>query len=92
MKKKALRQLTVRGFDEPLRRRLEDVARETGTSLNRAAIVLMRRGAGLDRPARVSNAIGDALDAFIGVLTEDEAKEIVDSIASLEAIDESLWR
>ncbi len=42
-----VKQLTLRGFDEELKGRLEELARVHSISLNRAALLLMRRGAGL---------------------------------------------
>jgi len=37
-----VKQLTVRGFDKELERRLRDVARTKGVSLNQAALILLR--------------------------------------------------
>ena len=45
-----MNQLTVRGFDKGLERRLRQVARDRGVSLNRAALILLREGAGLGAP------------------------------------------
>ncbi len=42
-----MNELTVRGFDKELERRLRQVAKEQGVSLNRAALILLREGAGL---------------------------------------------
>ena len=45
-----LAQLTLRGLDARLWQRLREVARERDLSLNRAALLLLRRGAGLAAP------------------------------------------
>jgi len=45
-----MKQLTIRGFDEQLEKQLRGVAESRQISLNRAAILLMRRGAGLAAP------------------------------------------
>ena len=39
-----MKQLTLRGFDEGLKHRLEELAQTHSISLNRAALILMRRG------------------------------------------------
>lgn len=93
-----MKQLTLRGFDEELERRLERLARDRSISLNRAALLLMRRGAGLapladhsgDRSAG-ARAIGSALDRFVGVWTEDEEREFLRSIDHLDRVDPELW-
>lgn len=86
--------LTVRGFDPELERRLREVARERGISLNRAAILLLRRGAGLreDGDVEPEGAVGDSLDAFFGGWTAAEAKAFGDAVAVFEEIDEAIWR
>ncbi len=84
-------QLTIRGFDEQLEQRLLRLAKNEGLSLNKAALMLMRRGAGLDSPAARLDVIGDGLDEFIGVWSKDEEREFLDSIQIFEQIDESFW-
>jgi hypothetical protein len=85
-------QLTLRGFGRELRERIEQVAREEGVSLNKAALMLLRRGAGLDPVARPPDSVGGSLDEFIGCWTEREEREFLASIEGLQAVDESLWR
>lgn len=85
-------QLTIRGFDEQLHARLEALARERHISLNKAALLLMRRGAGLDAEGRQQNVVGDGLDAFIGSWTREDETRFLESVETLEQIDEQLWR
>lgn len=89
-------QLTLRGFDSKLKRRLVELARARDLSLNRAALLLMRRGAGLERHpvAEVddSSTIGSALDGFIGVWSEEDEEEFLRAIEGLDRIDPELWR
>ena len=87
-----MNQLTIRGFDDELRARLEALARERGLSLNKAALLLMQRGAGLEVEGRAANVIGDALDDFIGSWTREDENEILRSIEVLEEVDRELWR
>lgn len=89
-----MKQLTLRGFDPELETRLRTLARERSLSLNRAALVLMRRGAGLE-PTPAGGAggapVGAALDRFIGVWSSDDEREFLRSLEGLEEIDPELW-
>jgi hypothetical protein len=87
-----MKQLTVRGFDKDLERRLRDVAKARGVSLNQAALILLREGAGLEVPRRRANTVGDSLDGLIGSWSKDEESEFLQAISLLEEIDQSLWR
>ena len=86
-----MKQLTVRGFDGALERRLRKMADEEQISLNRAALTLMRRGAGLAENEEPDGTIGSSLDSFIGVWTEDDAAELERSLEPFETIDPELW-
>lgn len=90
-----MRQLTIRGFDEELERQLRSLARERGLSLNRAALLLLRRGAGLDREgaaAHPAQAVGSALDRFVGSWSKEQESELLEALEPLEQIDPELWR
>ena len=88
-----MRQLSLRGFDKELERRLKELARREGVSLNKAAQILLTRGAGLsERTGLSETAIGDALDRFIGRWSKTEERRLLESIASCEAVDEALWK
>jgi hypothetical protein len=87
----ALKQLTIRGFDKPLERRLRDEARSDGLSLNRAALKLMRRGAGLDRAAP-AEGVGASLDHLIGTWSAEDARAMRHAVRVFERVDEDLWR
>ncbi|MBI3466502.1 MAG: hypothetical protein HY000_26100 [Planctomycetes bacterium] len=84
-------QLTVRGFDEHLERRLREVARQHGVSLNRAALYLLRKGAGLG-PKPTKADVGDSLDRLIGSWSETEAEEFLETVSAFERVDNSFWR
>ena len=89
-----MKQLTLRGFDERLEERLREVARVRQISLNRAALYLMRRGAGLEGAVRepAAGRVGGALDSFIGVWSAADEAELLAAIEPLEQIDPELWR
>jgi hypothetical protein len=90
-KLKHIYQITVRGLDPGLEAEIRRVADEEGISLNKAALRILRKGAGLqDRPAR--QVIGNGLDHLIGTWDETEAKQFTASIRSCEQIDRELWK
>jgi hypothetical protein len=83
-------QLTLRGLDRRLQREIRELARREGLSLNKAAVRLLEKGAGI-RPADKAERIGSSLDHLIGTWTEDEADALLESIQSCEQVDRELW-
>lgn len=69
-------QLTLRGFDPELERLLREMAERDHLSLNKAALKLMRRGAGLEGMPGNSRSIGDRLKRFSGGMSPEEAQRI----------------
>lgn len=87
-----MQQLSLRGFDEELERRIRELARRERISLNKAALKLMRQGAGIADSTDDSTTVGDALDSFIGRWTKKDERDLLDSIAPCETVDPELWR
>lgn len=87
-----MKQLTVRGLDKGLERRLREVAKARGVSLNRAALILLKEGAGLGTAGRQLQVVGDSLDHLIGSWSKDEEQEFLKAIGGLEEIETALWR
>jgi hypothetical protein len=87
-----MNQLSLRGFDKQLERRIRELAKREGLSLNKAALMLMMKGAGLSDATESSSAIGNALDHFIGSWSEAEERKVLEGIAQFETVDESLWK
>ncbi|MCZ0934094.1 MAG: hypothetical protein OXJ54_02825 [Gemmatimonadetes bacterium] len=85
-----MKQLTVRGLGDDLTRAIRRLANRDGTSLNRAAVKLLRRGAGLEGGRR-ANTVGSSLDRFIGSWSDTEAGEIERALKHFETIDEAMW-
>lgn len=85
-------QLSLRGFDKDLARRIRELARREHLSLNKAALLLMRRGAGLVEPGSSPATVADALDRFIGRWSAADEKRLLKSIAPCETVDEALWK
>ena len=84
-----MKQLTVRGLGDDLVRAIRRLANRDGTSLNRAAVKLLRRGAGLAGPR--SDTVGSSLDHLIGTWSEAEAGEVERTLRHFDGIDEALW-
>ena len=87
-----MNQLTVRGFDDELAERIRHLAKRDGTSLNQAALKLLRKGAGLADPAQKADTVGASLDHLIGSWSDDEAAELEAVLQEFEVIDEGAWR
>ncbi|HET6362105.1 MAG TPA: hypothetical protein VFH11_08610 [Gemmatimonadota bacterium] len=87
-----MKQLTIRGFDKELQRQIEDLARTRNLSLNKAALELMRRGAGLQEGPVRPNVVGHMLDQFIGSWSESRERELLEAITPFEEVDEAFWQ
>jgi len=86
-----MKQLTIRGLGDDLGRAVHRLANRDGTSLNRAAVKLLRRGAGLeDGPG--ANTVGSSLDHLIGTWSDAEADEFEQALRHFETIDEAMWK
>jgi hypothetical protein len=88
----ALKQLTLRGFDSELERRLRLEARHSGLSLNQATLRLLRRGAGLGGERSSPDAVGAALDHLIGTWSEADARRLREATAVFERVDREFWK
>ena len=85
-------QLTIRGFEGELELCLRRLARERDISLNEAALVLMRRGAGLETTQDPPDVVGDSLDHVMGTWSAEEAAEFAEATRDFDRIGESIWR
>ncbi|MDX2055149.1 MAG: hypothetical protein SFV15_22295 [Polyangiaceae bacterium] len=84
-------QLTLRGLDPRVEAEIRRVARSQGISLNKAALRLLERGAGIDAPVEQERQIGSSLDRFIGVWSAREASTFERAIRSVERVDKDFW-
>ena len=87
-----MKQLTIRGFDDELAARIRQLASREGISLNRAALRLLRRGAGLGDPNGGPDIVGASLDHLIGTWTAEEAAEMDRALGDFSHIDENIWK
>ena len=78
-----MNELTIHDVDEALLDELKAIARACNISLNEAALLVLRKGAGLK--------VGNSLDWFIGTWSDEEAREFMKSQRVFETIDEAMW-
>ena len=85
-----MRQLTVHGIDNDLSVALGSVAHRDGISLSKAALKLLRKGAGLPDARAAKRA--SSLDRFVGTMSAEDAEAINAAVEeAFGAIDESKW-
>lgn len=73
-----------------LARAIRRLASRDGTSLNRAAVKLKRRGVGLAE-GQDADIVGSSLDHLIGTWGSAEADEVDEALRHFEANDERVW-
>ena len=87
-----MKQLSLRGFDPELEKRIRDLARKEGISLNQASLRLLRKGAGMEGTGGASQTVGDSLDHLIGTWSPEDSDAFLESIEPVEQIDPSFWK
>ena len=85
-------QITVRGLDGETEARLRTMASRRSLSLNKAAVMLIRKGVGLESEHAGPETVGASLDAFVGSWSPRQEREFLRSIRDMEQVDEELWR
>lgn len=85
-------QLTIRFRDLELERRVREEAQRRDTSLNKAALALMRKGAGMNGPGERPLTIGNALDRFFGSWSVEEERGVLEAVAELDRTDDPFWQ
>ena len=78
-----MNQITLRGMEPSLKNEVRRIAARQGISLNKAALLLLRKGAGMTSPG-APKGIGDGLDDWIGCMTVDDACAISEAVADLD--------
>jgi hypothetical protein len=85
-------QITVRGLDAETESRLRGLANRRSMSMNKAAVMLIRKGAGLKSEDEGPETVGASLDSFVGSWTPEQEREFLRSIRDMEQIDKELWQ
>ena len=83
-------QFTIRGFGHDLADRIQQPARQGGTSPNQAALKLLPRETGLRDRSDGPDVVGASLDHLIGTWTAEEAAEVNRALEDFSEIDEEM--
>lgn len=81
-------QITLRKLPENVERQIRRIARETGTSINKTIIDLLKKSLGL---RDTENKMRDLSD-LAGAWSEEEVREFEENTQVFEHIDEEIWR
>ena len=82
-------QITLRGIDPEIERKIRMMARKSGKSLNRVVLDIIYQHSGLNKKDKRPPA--DSLRKLAGGWSEKEGLEFLESIKSCEQIDEEMW-
>ena len=82
-------QITLRGIDPQIERKIRIMAKKSGKSLNRVILDMIYQHTGLNKKAKKTPA--ESLRKLAGGWSEKEASEFLESIKSCEQIDEEMW-
>lgn len=88
----AMKQLTIRGIDRAVERRIRAVAKREGVSLNKAALRLLENASAPHAGEPRREKIGHSLDKFIGDWTDEEADAMLESLKVFEVVDDEDWK
>ena len=86
-----MKNMTIRGIDEPLDQALRAAAQAGSNSINQVVIDTLKERFGLAKAARHTRRHHD-LDDLFGSWTQDEYQRIEDAVGQQREIDPELWR
>ena len=81
-------QITLRGIEPEIERKIRRLAKKSGKSLNRVVLEMIYNSTGLNKKDRPP---ADSLRKLAGGWSEKDALEFLESIKSCEQIDEEMW-
>ena len=82
-------QITIRGIDPAVKRKIRRMAKKSGKSLNHIILDMVYQATGLKKQDKKPAA--HSLKKLAGGWSEKDAAEFVESIKSCEQIDEEMW-
>lgn len=85
-----MKQITVRGIPEDIRKLIKREAEKKGVSINKAFISVLEKASG--KKAKEKKLLHHDLDRLSGIWTKEEAKTFQRSLALQRTIDEDLWK
>ena len=84
-------QITIRIADPEVEKALRRKAKESGKSLNKVVLELIRAGTGTGA-GRKRSPRGATLAELAGGWTEEEAREFEEAVKIFDEIDEAMWK
>ena len=82
-------QITIRGMEPEIEKKIRKIAIESGKSLNSIILDMIYKYTGYSQRSKKP---ANSLREMAGGWTEKDALEIMDSIKSFEQIDEEMWK
>jgi hypothetical protein len=82
-------QITLRGIDPEIERKIRMMARKSGKSLNRVVLDIIYQHTGINEKSKKPAA--DSLKKLAGGWSEKDELEFLESIKPCEQIDEEMW-
>jgi predicted transcriptional regulator len=83
-------QITLRGMDDEVEKRIRRLAKQKGKSLNRVILDMIYQYTGLKKKREEPQ--GESLRKLAGGWSRKQATEFLESIKSCEQIDEAMWK
>lgn len=81
-------QITLRGIDPEIERKIRRMAKESGKSLNRVVLDIIDQHAEFNKKDKGENS----LKKLAGGWSEEDAQTFLEAIRSCEQIDEEMWK
>ena len=82
-----MRQITLRGMDPEVERKIRRMAKTTGQSLNRVILDMIHQYTGLNKKSQPAASLRE----LAGGWNDEDVAEFLDSIKPCEQIDEEMW-
>ena len=87
-----MKQITIRGIPSDVEKAVKKEAARKNTSLNKALVSLLERGAGAASPDKRGSVQYHDLDHLAGLWAKEEAAEFDKALDAQRKIDEGLWK
>ena len=84
-----MKTITIRGIDPELANKIKERSRQSGESINKMLLGLLKSALGLGEN-KVFPTYHD-LDHLAGTWTKEDEKEFYENIQELEKVDKELW-
>ena len=85
-----MKSITVHGLEDKIYKKIRDLARKRGMSLNRTIKKLLEKALGIGAEAEINNE--EEFREFYNVWTEKDLKEFRSRIKDLESVDQGDWQ